>query len=79
MVSSLALIIGGGLLLFLFVPNVKEKVTQTLNSIKIPTVQANLGGFSTEFQKRVAAVNPLTQSGQFIQQVDTEGKPIRSI
>ena len=36
MVSGLALIIGGGLLLFLFVPSVKEKVTQTLSSIKFP-------------------------------------------
>ena len=110
MVSGLAIILGAGLLLFLFVPNIKEKVTQSLSTIQIPKASAQvqtsrifqpsgqtptLSSFlspqtgivdsflnvtgTKEFFERVAAIQSGTQSGQFIQELDAEGRPIRSI
>ena len=49
------------------------------DSVKQAIQKITTGGFSSEFVERVAAISPVTQSGQFVQQVDVLGRPIRSI
>lgn len=43
------------------------------------SIKKTIDGFSKEFFERGAAINPITQSGAFVQQVDAFGRPIRSV
>ena len=56
--------------------NIMPQSLKTQLNLNTNTLQS---GFSQEFYDRVAAINPNTQSGQYIQQLDAQCRPIRSI